>query len=425
MGNQIEQRLGVAVLRGTDGSTEFALAPGVAYSIGRLAGVAVPINGTGVSNLHAVLAGDGRKWMLTDLSRNGTTVNERPVGRHTLEHGDRIRFSEGPEFEFLLGNSECDLSTVIGMGADDSIKLPVSTSVPYMVGSTKATLALKSHINKAAASRKPVVVRGEMGVGKRLVASTIHEQGETRFGSCVEINCSRTSPAELAKHLQEQRGVKEPGSVVLAHLLELDDASQQTLAELLSSMPSNGSGNSPRIISTTSRSPEAAIDAGEFSSALYYKLGVVQILVDPLRERRQEVAELANYFARLICERLGRAQVTVSSGTVQLLQQYHWPGNVLELRNVVERAVVFCDGSEIERQHLALGFCEALRRRMPYEGMSLDDVEHRHIEGTLETMNWVKLHVAETLGIERSTLDRKIKKYGLVKPGQEGDSSDD
>ncbi len=418
MANIADITQGVAYLRGIDGSAEYTLLPAVGYTVGRMPSVAIPVRGASVSRLHAVIAGDGRRWMLTDHSSNGTLVNDRLISRHSLQHGDRIRFSEVSEFEFTLGET-ADTSTLthvhqtVGLGhQDESVPLGSSSVAPLIIGTSKLTTALRTHITKAANSNRPVVIRGERGTGKRLVATSIHAQSELRRANCRVLNCNSLTASEIERLF----AASKRETIVFQEILNLSHEGQTALFEALQSASRDRTEHSHRLISTMSRSPEEAIESSEFLADLFNRLAIVQILIDPLRDRPTEVPELATYFARMACQWAGGNVLSISDSAARILQEYDWPRNVTELRNVVERAVLFCDGSELEQKHLVAGFTAARQGNEPFEGMSLEEVERHHIQATLDSMKWVKLHVADVLGIERSTLDRKIKKYDLRRP---------
>ena len=428
MANVTDIAQGVAYLRGIDGSAEYTLLPAVGYTVGRMPSVAIPVRGASVSRLHAVIAGDGRRWMLTDHSSNGTMVNDRLISRHSLQHGDRIRFSDVSEFEFTLGDL-AGSSTLTHVHQteklghqDDSVPAWSSSAGPLIIGTSKLTSALRIHITKAAQSSRPVVIRGERGTGKRLVAASIHAQSELRAAHCRVLKCSSLTGPEIEKLLT----APEPETIVLDEILDLSAEGQTALLEALQTTSRSSTEQSRRFISTMSRSPEDAIDSGEFLADLFNRLAIVQILIDPLRDRLTEVPELATYFARTACQWAGGHVLSISESAARVLQEYDWPRNVTELRNVVERAVLFCDGSELEQKHLMAGFSASRQGSEPFEGLSLEDVERHHIQATLDSMHWVKLHVADVLGIERSTLDRKIKKYELRRPDSllRGDDED-
>ncbi len=171
-----------------------------------------------------------------------------------------------------------------------------------------------------------------------------------------------------------------------------------------------------RVVAATNRPLEDAVRDGRFRKDLYYRLQVVQIDVPPLRERLTDVALLADYFLKKIVRETGRKRTGFSPEAVRKLSSHSWPGNVRELRNVVERAVVLGNNSQIEEADIWLSPLDlesAPVARPAYEPVPLDEIEKRHIIATLEHTGWNKSRAAEILGIERSTLDRKIKGYGL------------
>ena len=176
-----------------------------------------------------------------------------------------------------------------------------------------------------------------------------------------------------------------------------------------------------RVIAATNRDLEKAVSEGGFRRDLYFRLRVVEIVVPPLRKRPEDIIELAEHFLRSYIEESGRKILGFTAEAREQLLQYRWPGNVRELRNVVERAVVlarsnYVDIDDLNLSHLATAGDSAV---MPsslhiYEPLTLSEVERRHIVATLRQTGWNKSRTARILGIERSTLDRKIRRYGLI-----------
>ena len=173
-----------------------------------------------------------------------------------------------------------------------------------------------------------------------------------------------------------------------------------------------------RVVAATNRPLEKMVAEGTFRRDLFFRLQVVEIYVPPLRERKEDVEQLAQHFLRLYARQTGRDLKGFSAAALEKLKSYDWPGNVRELKNVVERAVVLGQGDEVQPEDIGLtnippGVDDPDEPASGYRPTSLEEVEKKHIEETLSYTKWNKTRAAAILGIERSTLDRKIHKYGL------------
>jgi transcriptional regulator with GAF, ATPase, and Fis domain len=181
-----------------------------------------------------------------------------------------------------------------------------------------------------------------------------------------------------------------------------------------------------RVIAATNRDLEKAVAESSFRRDLYFRLRVVEIFVPPLRKRPEDIVELANYFLDRFNAETGRKIRGFTPEALHLMRQYRWPGNVRELKNVIERGVVLARSDFIENEDLNLSSVAAATDsgelfavaspKSTFEPLSLDEVERRHIHATLKATGWNKSRTAAILGVERSTLDRKIKRYELRPP---------
>ena len=177
-----------------------------------------------------------------------------------------------------------------------------------------------------------------------------------------------------------------------------------------------------RVIAATNRDLEMAVAEGRFRRDLYFRLNVVEILVPPLRKRPEDIELLAYFFLDRFREETGRKITGFSEDAIIQLQQYRWPGNVRELKNMVERAVVLCRSSQIEASDLSMSnlttpdTAEIKPNHDTFKPVSLEDMERLHISKALAYHDWNKSRTASVLGIERSTLDRKLKRYNIQRP---------
>jgi Nif-specific regulatory protein len=215
------------------------------------------------------------------------------------------------------------------------------------------------------------------------------------------------------------------GTIFLDEIGEMNPATQAKFLRVLEGHPfERVGGNVPirvdvRVVAATNSPLEEAVQAGRFRRDLFFRLQVVEMRVAPLRERRDDIDELAEHFLQRFIRETGRKIRGFTPAAAQKMQSYSWPGNVRELRNVVERAVALGTGPMIDATDIWLSSLElpefkADGKTVPaFQPVSLEALEKKHIETMLEHTDWNKSKAADILGIERSTLDRKIKLYDL------------
>lgn len=313
-----------------------------------------------------------------------------------------------------------------------------------IVGSSPAMLKVHQQVHRAAPSKATVLVRGESGVGKELVARAVHFSSDRKNGPFVCLNCAALTESLLESELfghekgaftgaTERKAGKfeaaDKGTLMLDEIGEMSPSIQAKFLRVLEGHPFERVGGSKairvnvRVIAATNRDLEEEVRNGKFRKDLFFRLHVVQIDVPPLRHRPEDIQILADFFLQKYNAETGRKIKGYSPHVRHQLQRYRWPGNVRELKNVVERAVVLAQGETIEMEDLTLTKLSTASESQfdmgtlveEYRPMSLEDVECRHIEQTLASTAWNKSKAAAILGVERSTLDRKIKKYGLKK----------
>ena len=312
-----------------------------------------------------------------------------------------------------------------------------------IVGSSTAMLDVHRQIAKAAPSKATVLIRGESGVGKELVARAVHYSSDRRKAPFVCINCAALSETLLESELfGHERGAftgaterklgkfesADKGTLMLDEIGEMSPSIQAKFLRVLEGHAFERVGGSKairtdvRVIAATNRDLEKAVRANNFRKDLFFRLHVVQIMVPPLRHRPEDIIDLADFFLKKFCAETGRKINGYSKEAKEQLVRYRWPGNVRELKNVIERAVVLSHGTEIALDELLLtNLNTASESQMElnlanrYVPESLSEVEKRHITSTLNETDWNKSRAAQILGIERSTLDRKIKKHGISK----------
>jgi transcriptional regulator with GAF, ATPase, and Fis domain len=341
-----------------------------------------------------------------------------------------------------LGRHE-ELAEDLNQIRDENVQLRERLGVQSeIVGGSIAMAKVSQEIGRAAPSRATVLIRGESGVGKELVARAVHYSSPRRKGPFVCLNCAALSRSLLASELfgheqgaftgatQRKIGKFEAsheGTLMLDEIGEMSPAIQAKFLRVLEGHPFERVGGTEtvkvdvRVIAATNRDLERDVAEGRFRRDLYFRLRVLEILVPPLRKRIEDIPELAHYFLQKFNAETGRKLRAFSPQAMEMMRKYRWPGNVRELKNVVERAVVLARGEFIEPDELTLsqlstagdtGDLPAPDKQ--FRPASLADIERQHILATLTATNWNKSQTAALLGIERSTLDRKIRRYELV-----------
>jgi len=315
-----------------------------------------------------------------------------------------------------------------------------------LIGSSPALLKVQQEIARVAQTRATVLIRGESGVGKELVARAIHFASPRRKGPFVCLNCAALSESLLESELfGHERGAftgateRKIGKFEAAHqgtlmLDEIGEMSPQLQAKFLRVLEGHPfervGGSTPikvdvRVIAATNRDLEKAVNEGRFRRDLYFRLHVVEIHVPPLRKRPEDIEELAQHFLARFNAETGRKIRGFTPAAMEHLRSYRWPGNVRELKNAIERAVVLARGDLIDVDDLPLSHLSTASdssdylARSPsssYVPLSLEEVERRHILATLQATNWNKTRAAAILGIERTTLDRKLQRYKIQPP---------
>lgn len=327
---------------------------------------------------------------------------------------------------------------------DENVQLRERLGVQSeIIGRSEVMERVAVDIARAAPSRATVLIRGESGVGKELVARAVHYSSPRRKGPFVTLNCAALSESLLESELfGHERGAftgatdrkigkfeaANKGTLMLDEIGEMSPSIQAKFLRVLEGHAFERVGGTEaikadvRVIAATNRDLEKEVAEGKFRRDLYFRLHVLEIVVPGLRKRPEDVPELADFFLRRFNAETSRKLKGFSPRAMEEMIRYRWPGNVRELKNVIERAVVLARGDYIDRTDLVLstlktaGDTEAnivAGKPAAYVPVSLDEMERRHIIATLEANEWNKSKTASILGIERSTLDRKIRRYQL------------
>jgi len=310
-----------------------------------------------------------------------------------------------------------------------------------IVGSSSGIREITEEIARAAASKATRLIRGESGVGKELVARAVHFSSPRRKAPFVCLNCAALSEDLLASELfGHERGAftgaterkigkfesADTGTLMLDEIGEMSPGIQAKFLRVLEGHPFERVGGSKpvsvdvRVIAATNRDLEREVAEGRFRRDLFFRLRVLEMVVPSLRRRPDDIVPLATHFLERFRAETGRKIQGFSPAAISQLLAYRWPGNVRELKNVIERAVVLCRGEYIDQEDLLLSklstagdTAEQSLAAAVFRPISLEDMERHHILATLNHAHWNKSRTAVLLGIERSTLDRKIRRYGL------------
>ena len=311
-----------------------------------------------------------------------------------------------------------------------------------IIGASEPVRRLREHIATTAPTNGRVLIHGENGSGKELVARAIHAQSARRERPFVEVNCAAIPEelieSELFGHekgaftgaLARRRGKFELANGGTLFLDEIGDMSLKTQAKVLRALEEQAfervGGKDTiqvdvRVIAASNRDLEALIRAGRFREDLYYRLNVIPIEVPALRTRKDDITKLVDHFVAVFCAENGKRPKTMSGEALGYFLAYDWPGNVRELRNMVERLVIMAPGDVIGADDLPAPLRPKDAAATP-EGHerslrdARDHFERAFIIAELRANDWNMTRTAERLGIERSHLYRKIKAYGITPP---------
>ncbi|NLN75197.1 MAG: sigma-54-dependent Fis family transcriptional regulator [Armatimonadetes bacterium] len=298
---------------------------------------------------------------------------------------------------------------------------------------------------QVAKSNATVLVLGETGTGKEYLARAIHYQSDRADGPFIKVNCAALPENLLESELfGHEKGaftnaiarhigrfeVANRGTILLDEIGEISPSVQTKLLRVLQEKQFERVGGSEtltvdvRVIAATNRNLEEAIDNNEFRDDLLYRLNVIQIELPPIRERGEDVLLFARHFLDIYADETGKRVKIFSDDAIAELQSHSWPGNIRELENAIERAVILCNGETIRPEHLRLRPYQQSRQAKAQDSLqdsypltaSLRDMEKIHIERVLKDRNWNQSSTAESLGIDRKTLRNKIREFGLEKP---------
>ncbi len=301
-----------------------------------------------------------------------------------------------------------------------------------IVGRSVSMQMVLEQVTLVSQSNTTILIRGESGTGKELIARAIHADGPRRYLPIVIVNCGALSEGVLESELfghekgaftgaqYRRKGKFEMADGGTLFLDEIGDISLKTQVDLLRVLEEKKitrvGGNQPiavdfRLIAATNKNLEGMVAEGVFREDLYYRLNVFSLTIPPLRERREDIPVLVDHFLKKYSQSMNKPVRGISRNAMDLLKAHEWPGNVRELQNAMERAVLVCQGKEIEPADLPFQLVDA-GKQLP-NNKSLSALEKLHIQRVLQETEWNISQASRWLEIDRVTLYNKIKKYGL------------
>jgi len=311
-----------------------------------------------------------------------------------------------------------------------------------LVGSSSGLRGVVETVKKVAPTDSTALIQGETGTGKELIARAIHENSNRRGAPFVPVHCAALVKGVLESELfghekgaftgadQARVGRFEAangGTLFLDEVGEIPEEIQVKLLRVLQEKEIQRVGGNRsipvdvRLVAATNKDLKAEVRNGGFREDLFYRLNVIPISVPPLRERKQDIPELANYFVRKFSRQAGKG-LSLSNAALEHLLEYDWPGNVRELQKILERAVILAPGPQIDLEDLNLDIDEMLRvdqvdLTKVSSGMVRDEIRQKEMEGLSNALKKASGNISEAarlLGVARSTLFHRLKKYRLI-----------
>ena len=302
-------------------------------------------------------------------------------------------------------------------------------NIDDLIGNSEAMIKVLKEVETVAQSNSSVIITGESGTGKELIARAIHSNSQRKYFPLVSVHCGALTESLLESELfGHEKGaftgamfnrkgrfeMADGGTIFLDEIATISAKMQVELLRVLESKSFLRVGGNKeitsdfRVICATNRDLKKMVENGTFREDLYYRLNVVNITIPPLRERMEDIPMLVDYFIKKFCTSMSRNIVTIEPSALNRLKEFEFPGNVRELENMIERAIVIGNGKEIRLKDLPIekniinNFVE-----------SLDELEKNHVLQILIKYGWNISRSANALKVDRVTLYNKIKKYDL------------
>jgi DNA-binding NtrC family response regulator len=302
-------------------------------------------------------------------------------------------------------------------------------NIENIVGNSNAMMKVLKEVESVAQSNSSVIITGESGTGKELIARAIHSNSSRKYFPLVSVHCGALSESLLESELfGHEKGaftgamfnrkgrfeMADGGSIFLDEIATISSKMQIELLRVLESKTFVRVGGNKeiksdfRVICATNRDLKKLVENGTFREDLFYRLNVVNINIPPLRERTEDIPMLVDHFIKKYCTAMSRDVISIDHSAIKRLEEYNFPGNVRELENMIERAIVIGNGKEIMLKDLPLG-----KDIIGTSYESLDDLEKKYIFEVLNKYEWNISRSARALKVDRVTLYNKIKKYNL------------
>jgi len=419
--------------------------PSGGLSIGRKTDNTLALADPSVSRHHCAIRCHAGQFWLADLdSQNGTFLNGVPMKERVLDHGDQIDVGASA-FVFLVEETDAppaDSTLVLGGRPAGLPSAPPRAAGPEslrhrIIGQSPAIERVLDFLARAAPLDSTVLITGESGTGKELAARALHENSPRAAKPFVAINCATLSEtfleSELFGHergaftgaIAQKKGkleIAEGGSLFLDEICELAPPLQGKLLRVLQERQFERLGGTRaiqadlRLIAATNKDPEAAVREGAFRQDLYFRLRVLSIAMPPLRERREDIPLLANYFRIQHCGRLKRRVMGISAAARECLMRHDWPGNVRELESAIESAVALGSTEMILPEDLpesVLPTQAVPGGALPLFNQALIDTKRELILKAYEQARGDYVEAARLLGLHPNSLLRLVRTLDL------------
>ncbi|WP_285906962.1 nif-specific transcriptional activator NifA [Pseudodesulfovibrio pelocollis] len=389
-------------------------------------------------------------------------LHGEPIGVLNVDRlfEDEIAFEEDVDFlkvvatliaQFISLNEKIMEREAVIKRENTSLKYQISknTKGPYIVGQSTPMVEVQRQIEKVSPTRATVLLLGESGVGKTLIARIIHELSDRQGHPFIKVNCA-SIPANLLESelFGHEKGAftgatgtrpgrfeeADKGTLFLDEIGELPMALQAKLLRVIQDKELERLGSNRtrhidvRILAATNRDLGDLVEHGQFRLDLYYRLNVFPIRVPSLRERKEDITGLLNHFLSEVAENYGR-HIHFTPTALDALIRYDWPGNVREMQNLIERLVIMSDSERVSleflKSYLAPGQTTVIHEVLHANGepghcTSLKEVERNEVMAALERSGWVQYKAAEALGLSARQMGYRVKRYGLESMIAEG-----